>query len=73
MWSSFIFNNGVLYRQQLIEQIVDFGTSRIRDLYSYYVESDSKCKDEDNCLLSDSCSELDVDNAEEHKEQSISK
>ena len=37
------------------------------------MESDSQSSNEDNCSSSDSCSDMDVDNTEEHKEQSISK
>ena len=37
------------------------------------MESDSQSSNEDNFPLSDSCSNMDVDNTEEHKEQSISK
>ena len=36
------------------------------------MESDSKSSNEENCSSSDSCSDMDVDNAEEHKEQKIS-
>ena len=37
------------------------------------MESDSQSSNEDNCSSSDSCSDMDVDNTEEHKEQIISK
>ena len=35
------------------------------------MESDSQSSNEDNCSSSDSCSDMDIDNAEEHKEQKI--
>ena len=37
------------------------------------MESDSQSSNEDNCSSSDSCSDIDVDNTEEQKEQSIPK
>ena len=37
------------------------------------MESDSQSSNEDYCSSSDSCSYMDVDNTEEHKEQSIFK
>ena len=37
------------------------------------MEFDSQSSNEDNCSSSDSCSDMGVDNTEEHKEQSISK
>ena len=37
------------------------------------MESDSQSSNEDNCSSSDSCSDMDVDNTEEHKEHTISK
>ena len=37
------------------------------------MESDSQSSNEVNCSSSDSCSDMDVDNTEEHKEQNISK
>ena len=62
------------YRQQLIEQIVDFGnTTEYEILYSDNMESDSEISNEDNFSSSDSCSNIVVDNAEEHKELRISK
>ena len=33
------------------------------------MESDSQSSNEDNCSSSDSCSDMDVDNTEEQKEQ----
>ena len=37
------------------------------------MEFDSQSSNEDNCSSSDSCSDMDVVNAEEHKEPSIFK
>ena len=37
------------------------------------MESDYQSSNEDNFSSSDSCSDMDVNNTEEHKEQSISK
>ena len=62
------------YRQQLIEKIVDFGnTTEYEILHNDNIESDSQSSNEDNCSSNDSCSDMDVDNTEEQKEQSISK
>ena len=62
------------YRLQFIEKIVDFGyTTEYEILHNDNTESDSQSSNEDNCPSSDSCSDMDVDNTEEHKEQSISK
>ena len=62
------------YSQQLIEKIVDSGnTTEYEILYNDNMESDSQGSNEDNCSSSDSCSDMDVDNTEEQKEQSISK
>ena len=62
------------YRQQLIDQIFDFGsTTEYEIFYSDKMESDFQSSNEDNCPSSDSCSDMDVDNTEEHKELSISK
>ena len=62
------------YRQQLIDKIVDFGnTTEYEILHNDNMESDSQSSNEDNCSSSDSCSDMDVDNTEEHKEQCISK
>ena len=36
------------------------------------MKSDSQSSNEDNCSSSDSCSDMNVDNIEEHKEQRIS-
>ena len=62
------------YRQQLIEKIVDFGnTTEYEILHNDNMESDYQSSNEDNCSSSDSCSDMDVDNTEEQKEQNISK
>ena len=62
------------YRQQLTEKIVDFGNTPDNEiLHNDNMESDSQSSKEDNCSSSDSCSDMDVDNTEEHKELSISK
>ena len=37
------------------------------------MESDSQSSNKDNCSSSDSCSDIDVGNTEEHKEHGISK
>ena len=71
-----IFNNGIFknYKQQLIQQIVDFGnTTEYEILHNDNMESDSQSSNEDNFSSNDSCSDMDVENTEEHKEQSISK
>ena len=61
-------------RQQLIDKIVDFGnTTEYEILHNDSMESDSQSSNEDNCSSSDSCSDMDVGNTEEHKEQIISK
>ena len=57
------------YRQQLIEQIFDFGNSTDYEiLLCDNMESNSQSSNEDNCSSSDSCSDMNVDNAEEHKD-----
>ena len=62
------------YRQQHIDKIVDFGnTTEYEILHNDNMESDSQSSNEDSCSPIDSCSDMDVDNTEEHKEQSISK
>ena len=62
------------YRQQLIDKIVDFGnTTEYEILHSDNMESDSQSSNDENCSSSDSCSDMDVENTEKHKEQSISK
>ena len=75
MWSSLFstmeFSKN--YRQQLIEKIVDFGnTTEYEILHNDNMESDSQSSNEENCSSRDSCSDMDVDNTEEHKEQSVS-
>ena len=62
------------YRQHLIDKIVDFGnTTEYEILHNDNMESDSQSSNDDNYSWSDSCSDMDVNNTEEHKEQSISK
>ena len=60
------------YRQQLIEKIVDFGnTTEYEILHNYNIEFYYQSLNEDYCSSSDSYSDMDVDNTEKHKEQSI--
>ena len=57
------------YRQQLIEKIVAFGNSTEYEILNNdNMKSDFQSSNKNNCLSSDSCSNMDVDNAEEHKE-----
>ena len=57
------------YRQQLIEQIVDFGNTTDHEiLFCDNMESDSQSSNEVNCSSSDSYSDMDVDNVEEHND-----
>ena len=68
---SALLNNRIFkkYRQQLIEQIVDFGnTTDYEILLCDNMESNSQSSNEDNCSSSDSYSDMDVDNVEEHKD-----
>ena len=61
------------YRQQLIETIFDFGNTTEYDiLHNDNMESDSQSSNENNCSSMDSCSDMNVDNTKEHKEQIIS-
>ena len=61
------------YRQQLIEQIVDFGNTTEYEILRYdNMESDSQSSNK-NFSSNDFCSDMNVDNTEELKEQSISK
>ena len=58
----------------LLTKIVDFGNTREYEiLHNDNMESDSQSSNENNCSSSDSCSDMDVDNTEEHKEHTISK
>ena len=75
MWFNFILimEYSKNYRQHLIYQIVDFGnTTEYEILHSDYIESYSQSSDKDNCSH-EFCSDMDVGNAEKHKELSISK
>ena len=57
------------YKLQLIVQIVNFGDiTKYEILHCDNMESDSQISNEDNCSSSDSCSDMDIDNAKEHKE-----
>ena len=60
------------YRQQLIDKMVE-NTTEYEVLHNDNMESGSQSSNEDICSSSDSCCDMDVDNTEEHKEQSISK
>ena len=77
MWSSFIINYGILsknYKKQLIKQIVDSGnTTEYEILHRDRTESDSKNLNEAIDQLSDSCSDMNVDKAEQRKQLSIPK
>ena len=76
MWSSIIFKNWILYkyRQQLIEQIVDFrNTTEYEILHNNNMEFYFLSSNEDNCSPSDSYSNMNVGNVEEHKKISIYK
>ena len=61
------------YRQQLTDKIFDFRNTTKYEILHNNMESDSQSSNEDNCSSSDSRSDMNVDNTEEHKEQSISK
>ena len=51
------------YRQQLIEQIVDFGNNTEYEmLHNDNVESDFQSSNEDYCSSSELCSDMDVRN-----------
>ena len=53
--------------------IIEQHTIEYEILHCDNMKSYSQSSNEDNCSSSDSCSDMDVDNTEEQKEQSISK
>ena len=60
------------YRQQLIDKIVDFESTTEYEILNNNIESNPQSSNEDNCSSSDSCSDMDVDNTEEHEDQYFS-